>query len=492
MQRHNIRNPLWSINLLFQIMVACSFGVLVGIGCSLFSGLLVFGVLGIVILSYATLKRPEVALLVILLATSSIVFEDQLPMVSVGISLHIPDFLLLGSFGIIILRSLVEPKFKIVRTPLDWPLLVFFGVMLLATFVATYQETVGVETARREVRIFSYYLTFFIVTNLVRERRQLNFLSSGLFFLATIVAAVMAAQYLLGSSVVLLPGRVEALNTQGVSYTGITRILPPGVSIVLVSFVATFCILFLERFDRLRWLKLLQFALLGMAILFTFLRSYWGALIMVFSLLAFVLKGDDRKKFIKWSLASITFVVIILAFIASIPDSEAAGLLNASKNRLSTIFSIETFQGQDGSLNFRKIENQYALRQVIAHPLLGLGPGSVYRPFDPRLDTEGDDLRWFIHNGHFRILLDAGLLGYLAFMGLSITFLIRGVRYWSSIADNWLKGIVLGYTLIYVVILIAAAVNSVFMQWNWTPVIGIIMGTNETIILRSKQWEPVA
>ena len=112
MQRQNIRQSFWPNNLLFQIIVVCSFGLLLGIACGVFSSLLVFEVLAAFFLVYATLKRPEIALLGILIATSSIVFEDQLPVVSVGISLHIPDFLLLGLLGLIALRWLVEFEFQ--------------------------------------------------------------------------------------------------------------------------------------------------------------------------------------------------------------------------------------------------------------------------------------------------------------------------------------------------------------------------------------------
>ena len=260
----------------------------------------------------------------------------------------------------------------------------------------------NVEYARRVIRILAYYLTFFIVVNLVRERRQLNLLLNGLFLLATLVAAVMVAQYLLGRSVELLPGRIEALDTQGVAYADITRILPPGLSIVLVSFVATFFIRLLEKRKPFVWLKFLQLGLLGMAFLFTFLRSYFGALIIVFGLSAFILKGHDRQKLINWGVVIVILGVITLMLISILPNSRVAGLAGATSQRISTIFKIETYQGQDSSFNWRAIENGYALRQIISHPLQGLGLSSVYRPFDSRLDQGGIDMRDFIHNGHFR------------------------------------------------------------------------------------------
>jgi O-antigen ligase len=497
MIRQSIRRSFRPNDLLFSIIVGCSFGLLLGIAFLWFSPLLVLGALTATVFIYATLKRPEVAPLGILIATSSIVFEDQLPMISVGISLHIPDLLLLGSLGLIAVRWLVEREFRIVRTQLDWPLLIFYGLTLLSTFIAVLQSSVEVQEALRATRVLTYYLTFFIVTNLVRERRQLNFLLKGLFLLATIVAAAMVVQFLLGDSIHLLPGRVETLNTQGTLFEDITRILPPGWSIVLVSFVAILCILVLEKFKPLGWLKFLQIGLLGVALLVTFLRSYWAVLIMVFVLLAFLFRGVDRQRLMGWSLVVISSAAIILLLVFGDPGSRATKLVGASMDRLSTLGNSGTFQGQDSSLNWRMIENGYALSTIAAHPWIGLGMGFTYRPWDSRIDQRGPggsgfDFRKFIHNGHLWILLQSGLLGYLSLMWLSFAFLVRGFRYWRSVADDRLRGVVLGFTLVYLAVLIAAVVNSTFVQWRWTPVIGIIMGINEVILMKSGQEASVA
>jgi len=495
MLRQSIRKSFMPDGLLFQIIVACGIGLILAIASLRFSVLIVFGALAAALLVYATLKRPEIALVGILIATSSIVFEEQLPLISMGgISFHIPDILLLSLLGLIVLRRLAKPEFKIVRTPLDLPLLIFYGVTLLSTFIAIFQSSVDVVEARREVRVLSYYLTFFIVTNLVRELRQLKFLLNSVFLLATIVAAAMVAQFLLGHSVQLLPGRVEGLWTQGVAYEGITRIAPPGWSIILVSFLAIFCILILEKNKPQRSLRFLQCGLLGIGLLFAFLRSYWAALIIVFLLLAYIFRGHDRRKLIRWGLVALFSAAMILLVIFSDPRSRAARLVGASMDRLSTLGRIGTYQGQDSSLNWRKIENKYALSTIAAHPLMGLGMAFTYRPWDRRLDPRstrgsGYDFRKHIHNGHLWILLQSGLLGYLSLMWLSLAFLIRGFRYWRSIANDRMSGVVLGFTLAYLVVLIAAVANSTFMQWRWTPVIGIMMGINEVILRKREKNE---
>jgi hypothetical protein len=53
-----------------------------------------------------------------------------------------------------------------------------------------------------------------------------------------------------------------------------------------------------------------------------------------------------------------------------------------------------------------------------------------------------------------------------------------------------MKGIVLGFTLVYLGLLIAAVFNSIFMAWSWIPVIGIMMGVNEVAFRRFIQGRP--
>jgi len=481
-----------SIDVFFQVLAALGLGLVMGIACSLFSSLIVLGILIGIISLFVIIKRPEIGICGILIATSSIVFEDQLPQISFGgISLHLPDFLLMGLLAIIVNRGLCEPKFKIIHTPLDWPLLIFFGFLILSTLFAISQSSLDLVLTRRMLRMVSYYLSFFIVTNLIRERYQLNFLVNGFFILAYIVAGVMVAQFILGRSVTIIPGRVEELSTVGVAYESVTRIIPPGLPIVLTTFISIFCILVIERFKPIGLLRFFQFGLLGFAVLFTFLRSYWAVLLLVFLFLGFILRGSARRKHFLWFLTAI-FAISIIVFLFSIKsDTQNIQVVGASIDRISTLFKGETFQGEDSSFNYRIIEYQYALPQIMSHLWIGMGMGSQYRPYDTRLDWGDVDGRNFIHNGHLSILLQSGLLGYLSFLWLSITFLMRGFLNWQGIPDNRMRGVFLGFTLIYLVVFISAAVNSPYLQWNWTPVLGIIMGTNEVILRTIKQGEQV-
>jgi hypothetical protein len=466
-----------------QLVVAGAVGLALGLACVLFSPVWVLGALAAGAIVVATFKRPEIALLGILALTSSIVFEGSLPLIPIGVgSLHIPDIMLLALLSLIVLRRLVEPGFTIVRTPLDLPLLGFYAVALLSTFAAIFGSSLDFNLGMREMRTLSYYLTFFAVTNLVREKRQVRLLLRGFFFLAILVAAVMLAQFLLGDSVRLLPGRVETV--QSGTY-GITRVLPPGQSLILVGFILTTVALGLNRLGAVNTLALLQWGLLGVAVLITFNRSFWVGVLVSFLGLAYVVRAYERPKLIARGLAVLLLLAVILVLILSQPESRAASLVRVSFERLGTVASSGTLQ--EDSLQDRGLEMEYALPQIVTHPLLGLGFGARYRPWDSRLDWKaaggsGYDGRAYIHNGHLWILLKSGFLGYLCLVWLSLVFLLRGFKNWWSVFDPQMRSVVLGFSLTYLAVLIGAVVNPMLMQWFWTPIIGIMMGISEVAL----------
>ena len=208
---------------------------------------------------------------------------------------------------------------------------------------------------------------------------------------------------------------------------------------------------------------------------------------MVFVIMAYLFKGRERVRLIGFGALTIFIAVMFIVIISSDSNSRTAKLVDASLDRFGSLFNSGTFQGDDGSVNWRLIENEYAISAIKADPWLGLGMGFTYRPWDSRIDQLDPtglsyDFRKHIHNGHLWILLQSGLLGYFCLSWLSVVFVGRGLRNWRQIRDIKLRSIVLGFTLTYVVVFVAAVANSSFTQWRWTPLLGIMMGINEVVI----------
>ncbi|NLF79490.1 MAG: transposase [Chloroflexi bacterium] len=452
-------------------------GALYLIVSPLWALVVIAGTIGVLI----ALQHPEYSLLGILVLTSSVVFESDLPLIPIGVgSLHIPDVILLGLFGMIALRWLLEPDFHIARTPLDAPLLFFFGITFGATLWAIMRSGLDFNIALRGIRIVSYYLVFFAVTNLIRSTAQLARLLDGFLLLATVVGGVMFLQFLLGDSLPILPGRVETLSTQGASYEGIARILPPGQSMVLVGFVSGLIALLVDRLRPTSVMRVLQVGILGLAVILTFNRNFWINSVLSLALFAFLIQGRERHRAVAWSMALGLAIVMLLLIIFTQPGSSAADLVTATVDRFSTMVGSKVTD--DSSLRWRDAEYEYAIPQILSHPLTGLGAGALYRPFDSRMDSRGRfDGRGYIHNGHLWIMLQSGVLGYASLMWLSLRFVARGLQNWRQITDSRIQGIALSLTLVNLFGLLCNITSPLFMQWYWTPVFGLMMGANEVI-----------
>jgi len=100
------------------------------------------------------------------------------------------------------------------------------------------------------------------------------------------------------------------------------------------------------------------------------------------------------------------------------------------------------------------------------------------------IDYEHFDGRRFTHNGHLYIVLKTGLLGYFFFLSISLLVLGRGFKHWRHVPDPAMRSIVLGITFTYLGAFISGISEPRFMDWNWTPVLGIMIGVNEAIFKR--------
>jgi hypothetical protein len=426
---------------------------------------------------------PEVAVLILLIFTSTIFDVNALQSIPIGIGhLIVTDFLVFIPLGIILLRTWVEPGYKFIHTPLDLPLLAFYGIALLSTFLAIYQSKFIFNQSLGELRSINFYLVFFIVTNSIRDEKRLRRLIRGIFILAVLVAGAMIIQYALGDSVVILPGRVEELGTAGTVSPGVTRILPPGQSLVLVVLIALPILLIFDR-SRSKFLtRFFQVFIVSLAVLLTFNRSFWVALILALSVAALLISVQEKVRFIKigiWvGLAGSIGLVLVLILLGS----QAQKLIDGSVIRMSTLVNPNTVN--EGSLRDRYVENEYAYPQIIAHPLIGLGLGADYRKWDRRIDftpISTWDRFAYIHDGHLWMMLKTGLLGYFFYILTLILFLKRGFQAWLQNPSPYYKGIVFSFTITVIGLLPATIVNPIFSTPYWTSVLGVMLGINEVI-----------
>lgn len=465
-------------SMLTLLIVICAVGLLMGIASVWIPPtLILIGIAGIIYVVVAW-SWPEIALLGILLFTSTIFDIYDYPSIPIGVgNLIISDLLLFVLFAIILLRGFIKSTSYFIHTPLDLPLIGFYFTALIATGFGIYSSRISFNQSLGELRVVNFYLVFFIVTNLVRSEKQLRRLYSGLILLAIFVALAMVAQYALGNAIQILPGRVETLSTAGTTSYGITRVLPPGQSLVLIVFVCLIAQILFDKKSSRFMINLIQLGIVGLAVLLTFNRSFWVAIILAALLVGLLVSIREKVKFVNIVFWTALIGGLFLTPILTINGDVGEKLLNGITVRMSTMFNPNTTQEE--SLLYRYIENEYAYAQIASNPLIGLGLGASYRPFDSRIRSSGT---YYIHNGHFWVMLKTGLIGYSFFMWTLLLFIKRSIQNWKRIPDISQKGFVLSFGVTIFGMLFISIFNPIFRDWYWAPITGVMLGVGEVII----------
>ena len=416
-------------------------------------------------------RKPEVGVLIIFLMTSSIVFQENMPMLPIGIgSLHLTDIVLVSLLGTIFIRRYTGNRESLVRTPVDIPLLLFYVTAVFTSAIAVKFGGLDATQMIRGIRPITYYLVFFVATNLIRDKKQLNFIIRGLFISAAIVAIAMVLQVLVGDSIQLIPGRVEQANAE---YDAL-RILPPGETQLYYALVVTLCLSVVREISVVRLLPLTM--LYGVGILLTYNRSFWVAILLTIAILLLTLSAKCKKRILVYlTMVAISGFFTVTAFKGK---SMVMDSYHSMSDRFVSLFGNDKLLKSE-SLEYRYLENHYALKQIAEHPALGIGVGKAYRPI---LFGADDELDSYMHNGYLWLVTDVGIVGFLFFIWFYFGFIFRGLRNWKSAGDERLRALVVGFTMSSIGMLFVAVVNPVFMEGNSIVVIALFAGLIETAV----------
>jgi hypothetical protein len=464
-----------------------------------------FGLLIAAVVVPIVIKRPELALLGIIAISSTIMDEAYIPRVPLGpLQLYASDIIFAAVLALLVFRKISERDFKFVHSSLSWPLFAFWGIAMLAT-VISFTRAPGSELslsaiftnppafiseAIPEIRIVTYYLSFFLAVNVVRDKSQIKMLAYGILALSAFVVFALLSQEILGSAVKIIPGRVEELTTTGVGYIGITRVTAfSGEKLLILGLILATLLLLQEpnRIRQLLYLGLWSFILIG--VLITFSRSIWGGYAIAMVFLFFGLINKEKERFVKLFLLIAVLGVLTLSILSLGTENRIKTFVNASITRALTLVNPETYLDESkDTFRWRDFEYKWAGIQIVQHPFIGLGLGAKYRPLLPSIDWTGFEGRSFVHNAHVWIMVKTGIFGgYLAFFWFSIAYIIRGLRRGRILTDPIMKAIVLGCVFTYIAVFVGSITAPMLMLYSTTPIIGIMTGLSEAVLLLNKE-----
>ncbi|GFO68112.1 hypothetical protein GMLC_16910 [Geomonas limicola] len=475
---------------LAAVLLCLAGGLAFGFVILKMSLLYIVALLGALFTVWLTLKKPELSIIAIVVIIASVVDVYKLPLVPLGPgSLNVTDILVFVLLALSFWRHLsTRDSQPTASSPVSWLLLLFIGYAVCTALLSIVLLGMDLNTVLRLFRVVSYYLIYFMITNLVCTKQQIRFLVNALFLVAALVVVAMLVQLVMGDSVQLIPGKQYRVDVMEAEVDAM-RLQPPGQTLLFACLLTVIALLTNLRSAlslRSRYLYLL--ALLGAGVLLTYVRTYLLALALVITLYFVVARPEQRLRLAKFVMLGMLLFALLAA------GGWGAGgkfqsTLTAMSGRFLTLFAGKELV-QTNSLNDRQIENSYALKEIREHPLLGIGLGQDYRP---KLYGPDDEITYYVHNVYLWLVLDFGLPGCLVFFLFYLTFLVRAFKSARNEPDPYLRSIAVGALLMGVAALPMALVIPLFLEWHSIVVLAILIGLSETILMhRGVQAAPEA
>lgn len=314
--------------------------------------------------------------------------------------------------------------FKIKRTILDIPLIIFFGLAVVSTILSLHSPTslFGIyEVGDGLLTFFSYLVLFFAASSLVGwDSRRRSWLATALFVSALIICALGMFQFLgfdrlVGGFGLSAGRRVSSTYGNPVYLGGFLSLVLPLIVVVLLS---------AEESNR-KLGGLLLFGLFFATLLLTYCRAAWVAFVASLIALVFLL----GKRYVMYRRAEIALVgVFVLALL--IVGNQVLGTARQGTlmERATTVLEIK------GGTAATRLESwKTATGIAMKRPLLGFGPGTYFYTFQKyatlkKIQLEPDRYDADAHNLLFTTAATLGIPALLTLLFILGAFVVWGFR----------------------------------------------------------------
>ncbi len=340
------------------------------------------------------------------------VFIDYLLRDLLGISTfagYWDEIALITAFGLWLLKLVERNTRRLDRwTPLDIPLLLFFGVGLFIFIVNSPNYSISFEGFRA---VAQYMLWFFVIIRLADSRETAKNIYTILVLSGTLLAVHGILQYAAGTE---MPSHWVDIAEKGVRTRAFSIIGSPNIlgSMMLFLSPMSFSLFFAEK-DIYRKLFFLGSTLLmGVCLLFTFSRGAW--LGMAAAALVYILLKDRRLL--------LPFVVAALLAYLIVPS-----VSDRITYMLSDEYIASSFRG--GRLG-RWLEGIDMAKQ---NPWLGAGLGHFGGAVAKNNNIPGT---FYMDNYYLKTVVEMGFAGLAAFLVLIYNLVIWSLRTIKKLLDR--------------------------------------------------------
>ncbi len=298
-----------------------------------------------------------------------------------------------------IVKMILEKEIRLVRTPLDLPILFLFFFSLLS-LINAFHFAVGLQEL---FTLLTYILLFYLIVNNLKTPRQVERILIPVFLAATLVSM----------EGILENWGLGVLVTRGERPPEIFSFLgnPNYIAQYLITVLPLSIILSLFANSKVKkTLSALISAILLFCLFLIFSRGAWLGFLVSLILLGFILPLPRLKIPAKWVIPLLVFVILVSYLILTTQQQELFRRVPA-----------------------RIINWKTTLLMIRARPILGSGIGNLYFVLPRYLLPQFHEILPMqriaeSHNDYLHIWAETGIFGLLAFLWLIIAYFRRGFQ----------------------------------------------------------------
>jgi len=374
---------------------------------------------------------------------------------------------------------------RLFSSPQSIAIAIFLGVILIKAMALIIERRFAASSVSQMYtfsRSLTFYLLFIPVMLLLDNGRRQRWMVAVLYVFGSLVLVrVLMELFFPDLSIFAYISLSQPLSADTPNVDlAVQRLRTPGGTIALACFWIGMMNIILRQWTWRRLVFYIPFTVAMLTVmLLEFNRSY---IIPMAGLL--VLSALLGRKKVRIKLMTIMAVTALALFVTVTFTGSLQSYLDAVASRYGSAFTSQSLEAQ--SITSRQIEQNYAWQEIRGAIFFGIGLDELYRPPVPGMK---DNLRWYIHNSYIWFWTYFGLVGLLAFLGMIFTGIVRCFTNWKRISDSLLQTALLGCGFSLVTLLAANIAAPKFYDYAVVPVVAVMLGMIEVIILRQRRLD---
>ena len=353
---------------------------------------------------------------------------------------------------------------RILVDNIDYYLFIFLLICVSSIIPAILFNVSLLKWFRELIPLLTYVL-FFLVVDLVKEKKQFKIIALCFLLLSLYVAVHNLILYKKSVS--------SAIQFWQVVASRVTYNEPLFFTIITVAV----CILIFSKSLRTKLLMGGIISFFSIALIVTFSRGYWIATLLSVLVVFFIISIRMKLKIIGYSAALVLIGLLIIIFFFG---NLGTFIINAIEERFETLGEIRT----DISFLNRLVESKAVLSFIKLNPIIGYGLGKTYifRPLIPR-----EMPTWYVHNGYLYLVFKVGMIGLFFIMAFFLRVIYNGYLVYRGEKDSFYKALTLGIISLFIAMIPLSVSSPQFHAKDSALIIAFGAGIIEAIKRRKEQ-----